>query len=208
MSYKLALRVAVACCFAAALHAGEPSSSQTHPAKPAHPSAEAQKGLDAALYTRLARWDDDAIEQLAREVRTLPEADAAEILWLASTVPPPLNPTPVFTAALSSSSPLIRNQAADAMLAMDNPKTINPLIEFLNAPEADASFLNYVAAAIAAKPSQTALRLLMRAMLSPNLKQEAVDALGEQLRAITRVNLPNDPAAWRKWGREQTGREF
>lgn len=168
-------------------------------------SSIAEEEADAALYTHLTEWDEASIEQLAKAVKTLPEAAAAKALWLAASAPPSLNAAPVLIAALSSTSPLIRVQAADVMIAMEHPNTLHPLIEFLNSPEADAAFARHVAASMATKSSPAAIRLLMLVMLSPNLKDSTAEVVGEQLRRLTRANLPNNPEPWRAWWREQPG---
>ncbi len=190
---RLAMLLSAILFLASAAAAGDAAD----PAAAAAREAEA----DALLYAGLARWNGDRVRALAKAVETLPEATAAQALWLAAGYSDQSEAMWVYAAALSSASPLVRRQGADLMAGLDSPDALGLLLERLAAPDADAELLPHVVAGIAVKPTRRAVRSLMQVMLSPNPKSETVSAAAAQLRRLTRTSVGDKPDAWRDWWR-------
>lgn len=161
-------------------------------------AADVESVADNRFIDVWTRWDSGKFREFAQQLDNLPEAVASRILWLAATAPESMDNTAFFIQALSSSSPSIRRQTADVMLAREGPETGRLIVSRLET-ETDAETVRHIVAAMSRRPAKKAIPLLVSIMQKQNVGPDLAAAVGGELRRITRADLPDTPNAWRDW---------
>jgi hypothetical protein len=154
----------------------------------------------AILYRDMSSWKAENVRELARMLHTLPDSVAAQILWLAASAPETVDIGPIFTAALSSPSAVIRGQAVDILANLHPPELRRRLLLGLLRADGGSKAVLHSIDGRAAKPFPSSVRSLMEVMelLEPAQKEVAA-AVAARLKNLTRVNVPATAEAWRDW---------
>lgn len=144
------------------------------------------------------RWSMGNIRDISRTINTLPEPVAIRLLWEIASASGEINTAQVTLQALSSSSPVVRRQAADILISANNPEMIRHVVNRLVVEE-DPAVQTYIVNGLASFPSRQAIPKLVQVMLVNGTGAEAVKTAAVHLRRLTRANLPETPRAWRDW---------
>lgn len=158
----------------------------------------------AALESSLANnlpgrdWDAEKVREIARNVATLPDAVAAEVIWSMAAAPPQVNTVNFFGNALGSSSPEVRKVAA-SVLIKEPSYDFRRLVLNTLATERDEDVIHTIIQGFTHLPRNQAVNGLIDVMLVPGVPQGAVALAGTELRRLTRADVMDDPGAWRDW---------
>ncbi|MCC8190754.1 MAG: HEAT repeat domain-containing protein [Planctomycetes bacterium] len=189
------VRALLLLAFVAAATAGDgPGAS----AKTIADAAAAQEAAQEFLLAGSGKWEAGRLRDLVRVVGTLPEAVAAEVVWTLAGAPARVDVIPVLAAAFSSPHPAIRCQVADVLVCLDTEDSRRLVMAGLGT-EADPEVMAHIVNAKAATTLNRAVREMIDVMYVSGGKQPVVDAASEQLRRLTRANLPNVAADWDDW---------
>lgn len=188
--FRFALAAAFLFSGASILRAADSADNRT--------AADVESVADNRFVDVWTRWDSGKFREYAQQLDSLPEAISCRILWLAASAPDSLDNTPFFIQALASSTPSIRRQTADVMIARDAPDSARLLAQRLET-ETDADTVRHIVSAMSRRPPKKAIPLLMSIMQKQNVSPDLAAAVGQELRRITRAELADTPNAWRDW---------
>lgn len=143
-------------------------------------------------------WDADKVREIARNISTLPDSVAAEVLWAMVFAPPEVNTINFFSNALSAPSPELRKVAVSILTGDTSPDSRRLVLNML-ATEKNSEVIQTVVQGMTHLPRKRAVFGLMDIMLVPGAPDEAVRLTGAELRRLTRADVADDPGAWRDW---------
>ena len=149
-------------------------------------------------HLAVAKWDADALHELATYLPRLDDASACRILWLVAGAPMRLDTTRFFRQALTSPSSVVKGQAADILLSQNSEDSLRILNNFVMT-EDDEETVSYIISGMASVQGTKGVHLLMELILSPGLKETTIIEVSNHLRRLTRTTIPSNPSAWRDW---------
>lgn len=143
-------------------------------------------------------WDADKVREIARNISSLPDPVAAEVLWAMVFAPPEVNTINFFSNALSAPSPELRKVAVSILTGDTSPDSRRLVLNMLST-EKDSEVIQTVVQGMTHLPRKQAVFGLIDIMLTPGAPNEAIRLTGAELRRLTRADVANDPGAWRDW---------
>lgn len=143
-------------------------------------------------------WDGEKLRDLSRKIATFPEPVAVRAVWMVAGAPVRFDTLPVLAAALSSPAPVVRMHAADVIIRAKTPDGHRLLLASLSS-ESDPTAITHIVSALATQGTIPSVRNMMDIMFEGGGRAPVVAAAAEQLRRLTRSNLPDNAGAWRDW---------
>ncbi len=146
----------------------------------------------------LTAWTDESIAHLVRSLPERSEQSQMQVVWFAQAAPDQIMVEPFYAAALDSTYPQVRREAADALAAsgLTNGPT---LVHNRMLVETDLATLEHLAAFLGDLPEQQAIDALLAIVLEPAVSPAALQSAAEQLRLLTGECLADEAEPWRKW---------
>lgn len=161
-------------------------------------AAAAEAQAYEAIIPGTLKWEAGNLREGGRNIDGLSEAVASQLLWLAAQAPARIETLQFLGMALSSPTPAIRRQAADILAASGTDDAVRLVAGRLES-EPDGATAMHMIECLAAMPDRRAVTALVELVLRNNARPEILHAAAENLRRLTRANVPDNPLAWRDW---------
>ncbi|MBN2711270.1 MAG: hypothetical protein JXR97_02410 [Planctomycetes bacterium] len=143
----------------------------------------------------------DNLAELASSLSGLSEDVARYALWKTATLPASVDPVALITAALGSRNPVIRQDAADLLVARGEYQDIMMLVKHI-VGEKEPAVRAHMVEAISMQGGKASIDSLIILANYGNLPADTVSQVAGILETRTKQKFGNDGLLWKKWWNE------